>query len=767
MSDSPVVKYGLALLAVAVALVLRLWLNPFIGLDAPFLTFFLAVMAAAAYGGFGPGLLAAFASTLVADYFFIEPLGTLNVSTKDFVALGVFVMEVSAISLLSERLHRAKREAQKEQRNVSRILGSIDDAFVALDARWVYTLVNDEAARIIGKRREELIGQHLWTLFPQLVGTQAWSELQAAMADRTPRTVEVYDDATRRWYEKRLYPYEDGLSVFIADVTARRQAEDALRRTNESLHRTQRALEEAGRRLEGHLTHTPLGVIEWDEQFRITRWAGEAPRIFGWTAEEMLGRQLGTFRWVHEDDVERVAAVAQRLREEPRVISCNRNYDKWGRVHDCEWYSSTVMKDGRMESVLSLVLDVTARKQDEQQLKWWAATLEQRVEERTKALVESQRRLRELATELTVTEQRTRDRLAGDLHDYLAQLLVLARLKLGQVKSSVSADKPKDLVLQTEDVLQQALAYTRTLVADLSPPILREGGLCPALRWLAGHMQRFDLDVDFSTDEPAVEVPAEQALLIFQSIRELLMNVVKHAKATRARVVVARQDGALRFMVQDDGQGFAQVAATGAPKGFGLFTMRERLQALGGRLAIESVPGRGTTATLVLPLAEAQARGAGLEARGHEDDRETALISHPLASGPSPLASSRIRVLLVDDHVMFRQGLKSVVESYPGVEVIGEAGNGMEAIDLADRLRPHVVVMDINMPVMDGVEATKCLKARRPAVTVIGLSLHVSSEMERRMREAGASAYLTKESAVEQLYEALTGVLGQRAGAPT
>jgi K+-sensing histidine kinase KdpD len=63
MSDSPVVKYGLALLAVAVALVLRLWLNPFIGLDAPFLTFFLAVMAAAAYGGFGPGLLAAFASS--------------------------------------------------------------------------------------------------------------------------------------------------------------------------------------------------------------------------------------------------------------------------------------------------------------------------------------------------------------------------------------------------------------------------------------------------------------------------------------------------------------------------------------------------------------------------------------------------------------------------------------------------------------------------------------------------------------------------------
>ncbi len=108
---------------------------------------------------------------------------------------------------------------------------------------------------------------------------------------------------------------------------------------------------------------------------------------------------------------------------------------------------------------------------------------------------------------------------------------------------------------------------------------------------------------------------------------------------------------------------------------------------------------------------------------------------------------------------MFRQGLRSVVEGYPLVEVVGEGGNGLDALTLADTLRPEVVVMDINMPYMDGIEATKRLKEKYPAVVEIGLSLHLSSEMDVRMREAGASAYLTKDCAIEQLYNAMTTAL--------
>lgn len=117
--------------------------------------------------------------------------------------------------------------------------------------------------------------------------------------------------------------------------------------------------------------------------------------------------------------------------------------------------------------------------------------------------------------------------------------------------------------------------------------------------------------------------------------------------------------------------------------------------------------------------------------------------------------TSRVRVLLVDDHTMVRQGLRSVLESYSDIEVIGEAVNGKEAVAMANQLCPCVVVMDINMPVMNGIEATRMITARNPRILVIGLSVNADRENERAITEAGAIALLTKEKAVDHLYRAI------------
>jgi len=117
-----------------------------------------------------------------------------------------------------------------------------------------------------------------------------------------------------------------------------------------------------------------------------------------------------------------------------------------------------------------------------------------------------------------------------------------------------------------------------------------------------------------------------------------------------------------------------------------------------------------------------------------------------------------IPVLLVDDHVMVRQGLRSVMEAFPGIEIIGEASNGHEALKLVETRRPAVVLMDINMPKLNGIDATAKIKSEHPEIAVIGLSVNAEKTNQQAMKKAGASMLLTKEAVVDELYNAILSV---------
>ena len=147
-------------------------------------------------------------------------------------------------------------------------------------------------------------------------------------------------------------------------------------------------------------------------------------------------------------------------------------------------------------------------------------------------------------------------------------------------------------------------------------------------------------------------------------------------------------------------------------------------------------------------------RGKGSEGSGGTRESANGLTGD--ASDRLSQASHVIRVLLVDDHAMVRQGLRTVLDSYADIEVVGEAWNGQEAVIGTDRLRPAVVIMDINMPKMNGIEATRVIKERHPDIVVIGLSVQVGGENERAMKQVGAALLLTKEAAVDELYQTIT-----------
>ena len=119
------------------------------------------------------------------------------------------------------------------------------------------------------------------------------------------------------------------------------------------------------------------------------------------------------------------------------------------------------------------------------------------------------------------------------------------------------------------------------------------------------------------------------------------------------------------------------------------------------------------------------------------------------------VTAQRIRVLLVDDHTMFRQGLRTLLQSYPDIEVVDEASDGAEAVSKVSAAQPAVVVMDISMPRMDGVAATRLLKSQHSQVTVLGLSVTGQGYQVDAMLKAGAVKVLTKERAVDELYECI------------
>jgi CheY-like chemotaxis protein len=187
------------------------------------------------------------------------------------------------------------------------------------------------------------------------------------------------------------------------------------------------------------------------------------------------------------------------------------------------------------------------------------------------------------------------------------------------------------------------------------------------------------------------------------------------------------------------------------------------MTALGGWLDVQSAPGIGTTATLVLPLggeaaAQRVMRNEELGISGKPSDHSTLHIPHSTFQQDT----KQIRVLLVDDHAMVRQGLRSVLDSYPDIEVVGEAWNGEEAVACAERFHPSIIVMDINMPKMNGIEATRLIKERRPETIVIGISVQAGGANETAMKQAGAAILLTKEAAVDELYRAIQTALNGR-----
>lgn len=249
---------------------------------------------------------------------------------------------------------------------------------------------------------------------------------------------------------------------------------------------------------------------------------------------------------------------------------------------------------------------LTVLAQERRRLDELNQTLEERVHERS-------RQVRRLASELTLAEQRERHRIAQILHDHIQQLLYGIDFRIALLTDSASTDQFA-LLQEFKEIVQEAIRATRTLAVDLSPPVLQGEGLAKALHWLVHQLQEIhELQVTLDVQEPLDVAPIEMRVLILQSVRELLFNVVKHADTATATVIVHQElrQGVNNLVVQiaDDGRGFEMATlppGARAPETFGLYSIRERLHLFDGLLDVDSVPGNGTRVTIVLPVIEVE-----------------------------------------------------------------------------------------------------------------------------------------------------------------
>ncbi len=536
----------------------------------------------------------------------------------------------------------------------------------------------------------------------------------------------------------------------MLDVSDRKRVEESLRDSVARFVAVAQALPQMV------WTANPDGFVDFlnERWSQFTGLAEEASRGWAWLDvihPEDQQRTLETFR--------QSMATGELYQIEHRIRAADGTY---------RWHLSRAMPmrdhDGRIIKWIGTATEIHDRKifeeslkRSEEELKRLNETLEQRVAERTAVAEQRATQLRVLASELTSTEQRERRRLANILHDHLQQLLVAATMKIGILRSRVPSPEGKQILQQIKDLLNQSIASSRSLTVELSPPVLYDAGLAAALNWLAGWMEeKHGLKVEVKTDPDAEPLAEDVRAFFFQAVRELLFNVVKHADTDTARVEVAVDEARqLRITVEDDGRGVSPEALErmDSGEGFGLFNIRERLELLGGQLHVENRPEGGTRISMLAPRDQLVQAAEELQVAAPERTSGSVAPKRDRRSyGPNVT-----RVLLADDHQIVREGLMGLIQEQPDIAVIGEACDGQMAVEMARELKPDVVIMDVSMPQLNGIEATRRILAELPSVRVIGLSMHERETMAAAMRAAGAAAYLPKGGPSEPLIAAIRG----------
>jgi len=647
---------------------------------------------------------------------------------------------------------------------LTRLLEASVDGILAFDLDCRYVAWNKAMERISGVRREDVLGKNAFVVFPFLRETGEDRCFLAALAGKTSvsdkRPYTIPETGREGFFRGYYSPFRDeqneivGGIAIIRDITERKRAEE------EAL--------EAHQRLTFHVENSPLAVIEWDSDFRVSRWSAAAERIFGWKPEEVIGKHVSEWHFVFDEDADAVAQATnrQRVGAELQGVQRNRNYTKAGSVLHCEWYNSVLHDDeGLLVSVLSLVLDVTARKV---------------AEEERAALLMRERDLRKHAEEADRLKDEFLATLSHELRTPLTSILGWASLiRNGEVEGA-NVDRALETIERNarsqarliDDLLDVSRIITGKLRLDLRPIDLAKimDSAIDGLRPTAGAKQ---IQLPLDSDNKGCLVTGDPNRLR-QVIWNLLLNAIKFTpRGGSISVRLKRVGPHAQLTVSDTGQGisaeflpyafdrFRQAEGSMSRRqgglGLGLAVVRHLVELHGGNVRAESDgEGQGSTFTVDLPLAVERRDPARAEDRKREIERR---------KGERLARLDGLRVLLVEDDDDSRWLLGTMLKRQ-GAEV-SSTSSAFEALNAFDEAVPDVLISDLGMPEENGLELMRKVRlfptGRGGLVPAIALTGYATPRDRERALAAGYQLHLAKPVESSDLIAAIISLVGRMA----
>jgi len=465
------------------------------------------------------------------------------------------------------------------------ILESISDGFFALDRNWCFVYVNKRMASTMGFQPHDLIGQSVWEKFPKIIDTDFEKYFRQAMQENQTQEFEAQGVHTHDYYDIRVYPSKEGISIYWQNITNRKKAEEKLARARDELEvkvreRT-RELKESEEKYRLLVENASEAVIVFQDN-RQKFFNHKAMELSGYSSEELSSKPIAEF--IHPADREMVMErYWKHLQKEEAPSSYEfRMIHKNGSLMWVELNSVLITWEGN-PAILGLMTDITERKNLEQALKNYA----QRI---------------------TQVQEEERKRIAYELHDDTAQYLAILKLQLDSLLYSGKIQDPE--VLEKLKYLERdagrAVDDVRRYSHELRPGVLEHLGLQAALEQIAediNKLRQMSVKVDVEGREP--EMSEVVKLGFFRIAQEAINNSRKHAKASQVVVGLNYSENQIQMIVSDNGVGFdvrkeKDKSGTGLRGSLGLTSMQERAKLIGADLKIDSRPGEGTKVVVQL-----------------------------------------------------------------------------------------------------------------------------------------------------------------------
>lgn len=567
-------RYIVAVLAVGLALLVTHQVD-LLGHRAPFALFFVAVVFSTWYGGRNPGLLAIGLSALLSTYFILHPLSPL-LGHENILRVSTFILLTLLVTLLTSARQNSEQSLRQSEKRYRLLFDSNPLPM------WVYDLatlrflaVNKAATLCYGYSQKEFLSMTIKDIRPA-------EDVPALLAAVKNLSGEL-DDAGMWRHRKK-----DG-TIIDVEITTHgiifddRRAEIVL--ANDVTERKRN--EEMVIRLAGIVESSDDAIFSKTLDGVITSWNKGAERLYGYSAAEIMGHSVTVL--MPPARKKDLPLILERLRRGERIKHFETNrLKKSGEQIDVSLTVSPIKNSsGTIIGASTIARDVTERKRAEERLK------------------KSNEKLRALAARLQTVREEESIKIAREIHDEMGGGLTGLKIDVSWIErrlSEVDDEAVRQKLRSMSELIDETIQKVRNISTELRPSVLDDLGLAAAIEWQAREFQRrTEIECVITSLDEEVGLSAEKSTAVFRIFQELLTNVARHARATQVEISMEKPDGALVLKVCDDGRGIKESDITDT-RSLGLLGMRERAVVFGGAVEIEGAKGRGTTATVRIPL---------------------------------------------------------------------------------------------------------------------------------------------------------------------